>query len=56
MTKSLSNKDSYYSLFPTGNLETLNKPDLINNLRGFFKENYSANIMVLTVYGSNIFE
>jgi len=44
-----SNKDYYSYKFSTGNLETLKKPELRTNLIKFYKENYSADIMKLSI-------
>ena len=39
--------------FGAGNLDTLNKPGLLEALRKFYKNQYSANRMALVVLGKN---
>ena len=36
--------------FGTGNLETLNRPDIYDQLMKFYRSHYSANLMTLTLY------
>ena len=43
------NSDHPFSKFTTGNLQTLNKPDILDKVRNFWKNYYSANIMKLSV-------
>ena len=40
-----------YSTFGTGNLKTLHHPSIRDDLIKFYRENYSANIMKLCLYG-----
>ena len=42
------------SKFTTGNLSTLNKPDIIIHLRSFFKKYYLASRMTLSLYCSDM--
>jgi len=37
--------------FQTGNLETLNVPGAVEELRKFYKDNYSSNLMSLVLVG-----
>jgi insulysin len=48
----LAIKGSMLDHFSTGNLETLNKPDLREHIVKFFEERYSSNVMTLALSGS----
>ena len=49
----LSNKDSFLHKFSCGNLDTLSKDGVRENLLAFHERWYSSNIMTLTVYGNH---
>lgn len=40
-----------FNHFATGNLETLNKPDIYDEVRAFYDSKYSSNLMTVVVYG-----
>ena len=48
----LSNKDSALHKFACGNIDTLRKEGMRENLLEFHSKWYSSNIMSLTVYGN----
>mgnify|MGYP005846471437 CR=1 FL=1 len=49
MIRLISNEDHPYSKFSTGNLETLKKSNIRDELIKFYKKYYSANLMKLSV-------
>lgn len=51
LVKSTSKEGHQFNHFGTGNLGTLNSPDILNKLKVFYDTHYSANIMGLVVYG-----
>jgi insulysin len=51
LSQRLSDPQGQYNRFNTGNLETLKKEGIRENLLNFHKTWYSANIMKLTVLG-----
>lgn len=51
ITKFLISPDHPYNKFGTGNLETLKRPDIVDQLRRFHDKYYSAQLMKLTVIG-----
>lgn len=50
LSRHLSNHDSVYNKFGTGNLATLNKPGLRDALKAFHEQYYSSDIMSLAIY------
>lgn len=51
LEKSLANENHPFNYFSTGNFTTLNQPDIVDTLKKFYYENYSSNIMNLTISG-----
>jgi insulysin len=51
LVKSTSKEGHQFNHFGTGNLSTLDSPDILNKLKLFYDSHYSANIMGLVVYG-----
>lgn len=54
--KLLIDTEHPYSRFSTGSLETLNKPDILEEVKKFYKKYYSSNNMSLVVYTNEPFE
>ena len=50
LRRSLAKKDSFLTKFGIGSLETLDKENVLEVLRKFYDENYSANLMNLVIY------
>lgn len=49
--KNSTKKDHPLNKFSTGDKTTLNVPNVREKLFNFYKQNYSANLMKLVVYG-----
>ena len=49
--KSSARKDSPLNKFSTGDISTLNVPNVRQQLLDFYHKNYSANLMKLVIYG-----
>lgn len=56
LEKSLANDNHPFNYFSTGNLNTLNHPNIVDTLKEFYYENYSSNIMNLTISGKESLE
>lgn len=52
--RKISNPESIFNKFLCGNEDTLRKPDIYEQLKNFHKENYSSNIMTLSIYHDDI--
>ena len=50
LRRHLSENDSIFNKYSTGNLMTLNKPGLRDRMKDFHKKYYSASNMSLVVY------
>lgn len=53
LSKYLAKPGHPYNKFSTGDKSTLSNPNLREMLFNFYKANYSANLMKLTVYGQS---
>lgn len=51
----MTHPDSKYNNFNCGNIDTLNKDDIVERLKEFFEKNYSANLMTLTIVSNKEF-
>jgi len=49
LRKILADPDSEFNTFSTGNLDTLNKPNIRDHLLSFYYKYYSSNIMKLCI-------
>ena len=49
----IAHKDTYFKDFSIGNISTLKKPNLRENLISFWKKTYSSNLMTAFVYGKD---
>eukprot|EP01127_Copromyxa_protea_P008826 TRINITY_DN2034_c0_g1_i1.p1 TRINITY_DN2034_c0_g1~~TRINITY_DN2034_c0_g1_i1.p1 ORF type:complete len:979 (-),score=187.89 TRINITY_DN2034_c0_g1_i1:64-2946(-) len=56
ISKACANPESPFSKFTTGNMSTLNKPEIRDKLIEFHNNNYSANIMKLCILGAEPLE
>jgi len=52
LLRSLAKPESVFNRFGTGNLSTLKKPDIYDQLQEYHRRYYSSNIMKLVVYGN----
>lgn len=52
LSKHISKKDHPYNKFSTGDKTTLTNPNLRKMLLDFYNQNYSSNLMKLTVYSN----